>query len=243
MSHSTTRPRSSRTTWAACSSIFRAGGRGDGDVVRSQCSRSMAPDAQLTPVAHGCDGGLRQQPSLGAARSRSLGHEARLIAPGYVKPFVKRQKNDAADAEAICEAAQRPTMRFVAVKERRAAGRGRDVSRPRSSGPSADPDDQCDPRPSCRVRVGGRKRALPCRQAGGCDRGRQIRHSRARPRSILHLLVEQLRLLDERVAVLDREVARRAKADAEAKTADDDPWDRADHRDSACCTGAGGADL
>jgi len=45
-----------------------------------------------------------------------LGHEVRLIAPIYVKPFVKRQKNDAADAEAICEAAQRPTMRFVAVK-------------------------------------------------------------------------------------------------------------------------------
>ena len=45
-----------------------------------------------------------------------LGHQARLIAPAYVKPFVKRQKNDAADAEAICEAAQRPTMRFVAVK-------------------------------------------------------------------------------------------------------------------------------
>src|SRR3954466_15158364 len=45
-----------------------------------------------------------------------LGHTVKLIAPAYVKPFVKRQKNDAADAEAICEAAQRPTMRFVAVK-------------------------------------------------------------------------------------------------------------------------------
>jgi transposase len=45
-----------------------------------------------------------------------LGHEVRLIPPAYVRPFVKRQKNDAADAEAICEAAQRPTMRFVAVK-------------------------------------------------------------------------------------------------------------------------------
>jgi transposase len=45
-----------------------------------------------------------------------LGHEVRLIPPVYVKPFVKRQKNDAADAEAICEAASRPTMRFVAVK-------------------------------------------------------------------------------------------------------------------------------
>jgi transposase len=45
-----------------------------------------------------------------------LGHGVRLIAPTYVKPFVKRQKNDAADAEAICEAAQRPNMRFVPVK-------------------------------------------------------------------------------------------------------------------------------
>jgi transposase len=45
-----------------------------------------------------------------------LGHSVRLIAPAYVKPFVKRQKNDAADAEAICEAAQRPSMRFVPVK-------------------------------------------------------------------------------------------------------------------------------
>ena len=45
----------------------------------------------------------------------TLGHRVRLIAPNYVKPFVKRQKNDAADAQAICEAAQRPTMRFVAV--------------------------------------------------------------------------------------------------------------------------------
>lgn len=45
-----------------------------------------------------------------------LGHEVRLIPPAYVRPFVKRQKSDMADAEAICEAAQRPTMRFVAVK-------------------------------------------------------------------------------------------------------------------------------
>jgi transposase len=45
-----------------------------------------------------------------------LGHDGRLIPPVYVKPFVKRQKNDVADAEAIVEAALRPTMRFVAVK-------------------------------------------------------------------------------------------------------------------------------
>ena len=39
-----------------------------------------------------------------------------MIPPQYVKPFVKRNKTDSADAEAICEAAGRPTMRFVAVK-------------------------------------------------------------------------------------------------------------------------------
>jgi len=51
-----------------------------------------------------------------------LGHDVRLIPPAYVKPFVKRQKNDAADAEAICEAAVRPTMRFVPVKSEEVQG-------------------------------------------------------------------------------------------------------------------------
>ena len=46
----------------------------------------------------------------------ALGHAVKLIPPIYVKPFVKRQKNDMADAEAIAEAASRPTMRFVAIK-------------------------------------------------------------------------------------------------------------------------------
>ena len=45
-----------------------------------------------------------------------LGHTVRLMAPQYVKPYVKRQKNDRADAEAICEAVQRPSMRFVPIK-------------------------------------------------------------------------------------------------------------------------------
>lgn len=44
------------------------------------------------------------------------GHQVRLIAPQFVKPFVKSNKNDRADAEAICEAVQRPTMRFVSAK-------------------------------------------------------------------------------------------------------------------------------
>lgn len=45
-----------------------------------------------------------------------LGHEVKLMPPHYVKPYVKRGKNDAADAEAICEAVTRPSMRFVSVK-------------------------------------------------------------------------------------------------------------------------------
>jgi transposase len=59
-----------------------------------------------------------------ARQLAQLGHQVRLIPPAYVKPFVKRQKNDAIDAEAICEAAQRPSMRCVAVKseEQQAAG-------------------------------------------------------------------------------------------------------------------------
>jgi transposase len=47
---------------------------------------------------------------------RSFGHEVKLIAPQLVNPYVKRGKNDGADAEALCEAMSRPTMRFVPVK-------------------------------------------------------------------------------------------------------------------------------
>ena len=47
---------------------------------------------------------------------QAIGHSVRLMPPAYVKPYVKRQKNDATDAEAICEAVTRPNMRFVATK-------------------------------------------------------------------------------------------------------------------------------
>lgn len=55
--------------------------------------------------------------------AQSYGHEVRLIPAQYVKPFVKRQKNDHADAAAIAEAASRPTMSFVAVKSAEKQGR------------------------------------------------------------------------------------------------------------------------
>jgi transposase len=70
--------------------------------------------AELEPTKIGleaCGGAHHWARELGA-----LGHEVVLLPPQYVKPYVKRNKNDAADAEAICEAMSRPTMRFVPVK-------------------------------------------------------------------------------------------------------------------------------
>ena len=60
-------------------------------------------------------GRLRRSPSL-SRRLYSLGHDARLMPAKYVKPSRKGQKNDFRDAEAIAEAVQRPTMKFVATK-------------------------------------------------------------------------------------------------------------------------------
>jgi transposase len=89
----------------------------DGSVAfRKKISRAkllsfLASQPKCVVVMEACAG------AHGWAREiQSLGHEVRLIAPVYVKPFVRRQKNDMADAAAITEAAARPTMRFVAVK-------------------------------------------------------------------------------------------------------------------------------
>ena len=81
-----------------------------------------------------------------------LGHEVRLMPPAYVKPYVKRGKTDAADAEAVCEAVTRPTMRFVPVKspEQQAA---LSITTPdaRSAGQAAHAADQHDPRSTGRI--------------------------------------------------------------------------------------------
>ncbi len=85
-------------------------------VVRRKLSRSRLLDyfAKLEPCLVGmeaCATAHHWAREIGA-----LGHEVKLMPPQYVKPYVKTQKNDMADAEAICEAVTRPTMRFVPIK-------------------------------------------------------------------------------------------------------------------------------
>ena len=89
----------------------------DGEaVVRRQLRRS-----QFLAFFEGCSACLIGIEACSGAHHwgrqlRSMGHEVRLMPPSYVKPYVKRGKTDAADAEAICEAVTRPSMRFVPIK-------------------------------------------------------------------------------------------------------------------------------
>jgi transposase len=99
--------------------VFQAHGAGiAGDVLfRKRLTRAkllgfFAAQARCVVAIEACAGS-----HYWAREISKLGHAVRLIPPAYVKPFVKRQKNDAADAEAICEAAQRPSMRFVPIKD------------------------------------------------------------------------------------------------------------------------------
>lgn len=80
-------------------------------LTRDQFRRFMAEHPSCLVVFEACGSA-----SYWAREMAKLGHDAKLIAPQYVRPFVKRQKNDAADAEAIVIAARQPEMRFVSPK-------------------------------------------------------------------------------------------------------------------------------
>ena len=146
----------------------------------------------------------------------ALGHETRLIPPAYVKPFVKRQKNDMADAEAICEAAQRPTMRFVAPKsaEAQAAGvifRTRDLLvRQRTQLINALRGHLAEFGYVVRQGVGHVDKLIELVADPATDLPDEAR-------SVLALAAESLQAIQAQISVLDRKIAARAKANVTAR--------------------------
>ncbi len=145
-----------------------------------------------------------------------LGHTVKLVAPAYVKPFVKRQKNDMADAEAICEAAQRPTMRFVAVKSEQAQAaavvfRTRDLLvRQRTQAINALRGHLAE----FGIIAAKGPLHVPKLIALMDDPTSDLPHA---ARVILGILVQELHALNERIVMLDREIARQAKENAVAR--------------------------
>jgi transposase len=178
---------------------------------REQVLAFFASQPRCLVAMEACAGGHYWAREIGA-----LGHETRLIPPAYVKPFVKRQKNDAADAEAICEAAQRPTMRFVIPKsaEAQAAGtvfRARDLLvRQRTQLINA-------------LRGHLAEFGMVVRQ--GAENAPKLVELVMDPASdlpqearlVLETLAQALQLLETKIAVLDVEITKRAKNNAVAK--------------------------
>jgi len=180
-------------------------------VTRAKLIQFFASQPRCTVAIEACAGAHHWGREL-----QRLGHEVRLIPPAYVKPFVKRQKNDAADAQAICEAAQRPTMRFVAVKSEQqqasaAVFRARDLF--------------------VRQRT----------QFINALRGLLAEHGWVAPKGVFHArsmmaqiedpscslpqgardaflaMIASIKALDEQIVLLDREIAQRAKEDPAAR--------------------------
>src|SRR2546427_1921988 len=95
----------------------------------------------------------------------ALGHEVRLMPAQYVKAYVKRNKNDAADAEAICEAVQRPRMRFVPIKTAEQQASQQAASWPRAAGAPAHDAGERVAGASCGVRNRGGAGGAQCEPA------------------------------------------------------------------------------
>lgn len=151
-----------------------------------------------------------------ARELQRMGHEVRLIPPAYVKPYVKRQKSDARDAEAICEAAQRPVMRFVAVKseEQQASAavfRVRDVLvRQRTQLLNA-----------LRGLAAEHGWVMPQGRSGMAQLMADIEDPScalpAAARSAFLVMIESIRALDAHVDDFECEITRRARQDGDAK--------------------------
>src|SRR4051794_29238801 len=145
-----------------------------------------------------------------------LGHTVRLIPPAYVKPFVKRHKNDMADAEAICEAAQRPSMRFVPVKteEQQANGvvfRARDLL--------------VRQRTQCINALRGHLSEYGCVFPQGITHADAVIAHVEDPdsavpdsaRAVLNVLIGTFQALEAQIQALEAEITQRAKADPVAR--------------------------
>lgn len=180
-------------------------------IARAKLLEFFAAQPRCLVALEACGGAHHWGRELG-----KLGHTVRLIPSAYVKPFVKRQKNDAADAEAICEAAQRPTMRFVAVKseEQQANGvafRARDVL--------------VQQRTQCINALRGHLTeygwVVPKGTAHVATLIGQIEDPNCSlpesARAILTVLVATLKTLEENTAILDAEISRRSKEDPVAR--------------------------
>jgi transposase len=180
-------------------------------ITRAKLMAFFASQPRCVVAMEACGGAHYWRREIG-----KLGHTVRLIAPAYVKPFVKRQKNDAADAEAICEAAQRPSMRFVAVKDEAQQAsavvfRARDVL--------------VRQRTQCINALRGHLTEYGWVVAKGTthvatlidqieDPNCQLPES---ARSIFKVLITTLTSLEGNIAVLDVEISRRSKEDALAR--------------------------
>jgi transposase len=199
-------------------SVFQAhGADGSGEVVfrkklrRDQVLGFFGGQPRCLVAMEACASAHYWAREIGA-----LGHETRLIAPAYVKPFVKRQKNDMADAEAICEAAQRPTMRFVAPKsaEAQAAGvvfRTRDLLvRQRTQLINALRGHLAE--------FGHIARKGPGHSARLIELVRDLTAELPpAARSVLIVIVDSLEALQGKIAALDREIAARARSSEAAR--------------------------
>jgi transposase len=180
-------------------------------ITRTALLRFFAAQPPCTVAMEACAGAHYWARELG-----KLGHTVRLIPPAYVKPYVKRQKNDMADAEAICEAAQRPSMRFVPVKSEAQQANGV-VFRAR--------DLLVRQRTQCINAVRGHLSEYGYVFPQGITQADKLISCVEDPdtllpesaRAVLTVLVATYTALEAQVQALDAEIAKRAKADPMAR--------------------------